>query len=351
MKKIIYLLVLLPLMFQVACTDVNGDGIETYVYEGTTLPEASNFRNPVWEPDLSHPSVMRGTTQYFAFGDQKEWESGLNYNVPVLSSNNLMTWSYYQEAFSSLPDWADEPVSSVSVIFAKLLNGLNFMAYTLGDEGIGMAFSKAPQGPYTDFGRLFPPDSLGFDYCHQPCLIMAGINYYLFFETEDGNYGVQLTLSKTAAPKLAGDVFKVTGTGYTGLHVVRKTSDSYYMYATTGEEGSTSIVLARATSVDGPYLDKDGNSLLESGNGTLLVQADEENGYVAPGHVGGLFTDYEGYDWILFQVENIEIPLLSTGAERNPMMFRRMEWDGDGWPVEVISATPGWMSPKFKLTE
>lgn len=351
MKKILkYAILITPVTLMLACTDINGDGIDTIIYEGSTLPETSSYRNPVWEPDLSHPSAFRGATQFFAFGDQKEWSPGLNYNVPVLRSGNLMSWSYTGEAFTTKPDWAEAPVSSVSGVFAKTL-GLYFLAYTLDDEGIGLAWSKAPQGPYTDYGRLFPPDSLNFDYCHEPFLMQSGLSFYLFFETNDGIYGSQLSLSKNSPPKLSGSIFKVAGTAYTGICVFRKTSESFYLFATTGEEDASTVVVARAGSIQGPYLDQNGSDLKDNGNGTLLLQGDVLNAYIAPGHVGGLFTDYEGSDWIFYQVTNAQVPELSSGSPRRPVMLNRIEWDDTGWPAAVIASSPGWMSPKFKLSE
>ncbi len=351
MKRIlIYFILIAPFALLVSCTDVDGDGIGTIIYEGSTLPETSSFRNPVWEPDLSHPSAFRGATQFFAFGDQKEWSTGLNYTVPVLRSSNLMSWSYTGEAFLSKPDWAEAPVTSVSGLFAKTL-GLYFISYTLGDEGIGIAWAKAPQGPYTDYGRLFPVDSLGFDYCHHPFLIQSGLSFFLFYETEDGVFGTQLNLSKSNPPSLSGDPFQILGTGYTGIHINRASSTSFTIFATVGYEDASTVVMAQASSIQGPYLDKSGNDLSENGNGTPVIEGDVTNGYVAPGHVGGVFADYEGTLWILYQAMNIDKPLLSSGSERRPVMLHKLNLDGEGWPAEVVTSTPGWMTPKYKLSE
>jgi len=73
------------------------------------------------------------------------------------------------------------------------------------------------------------------------------------------------------------------------------------------------------------------------------------NGFVSPSAVGGVFTDFEGREWIVYQVTDIEKPSLSTGGERHPLMLNRIEWDANGWPARVIETKGGWHTPKFKL--
>ena len=136
-----------------SCTDIQGDGIDTVIWEGSQLPNETSFRNPVWEPDLGKPSVFRGATQFYAFGQEKEWSEGLNYVVPVLRSSDLMAWNFNGEAFESAPAWGEGKVTSVGVEFSKTL-GTYYMFYTLGDAGIGVAYSKAPQGPYVDLSLI-----------------------------------------------------------------------------------------------------------------------------------------------------------------------------------------------------
>ncbi len=332
---------------QMSCTDIEGDGADSLLWLGATLPEESSYRNPIWEPDLSNPSVFRGATQFFAFGDEKEWSEGLNYVVPVLRSGNLMTWSLSGEAFATRPSWAEGKISSVSGLFAKTLSTY-YLAYTIDDE-IGIAYSKAPQGPYIDYGQLVAPGDLDFDFCKAPYLIQAGLKFYLFFETEDGVSGTELNITRNAIPSLKGEVFKIAGSGFTGAHILRKSASSYYFFGTSGEEGNINIKIARSTNIDGPYLDKNGNDIL-SGNGTELISSDPAKNINSPSQVGGIFTDFEEKDWIIYQVTDNDKPNLSTGTPRRPLMLNRIEWDEEGWPVTIIEAAEGWQKPKFVLS-
>lgn len=346
-----FILVSSLLITTVSCTDVEGDGADSIWWEGVTLPDASSFRNPIWEPDLSNPSAFRGATQFFAFGDEKEWAPGLNYVVPVIRSSNLMTWSLSGEAFQSgKPTWAMGPIASVSGIFAKTL-GTYYLTYTIGDEGIGIAFSKTPQGPYSDYGKIIDPAVIGMTYCRNPYFIQAGLKFYMFFENTDGIYGTEMNVIKNAPPAVKGDVFKIAGTDFTGTYIFRKEAEEYYFFGTSGEGDAAGIKIAKSSDIKGPYLDRDGNNILNNGSGTELVAGNAAENFIAPSHVGGIFLDYEGAEWILYQVTDTRIPTLASGSERHPIMLSRLDLDDQGWPVTVIRAEGGWHQPKFMVSE
>jgi arabinan endo-1,5-alpha-L-arabinosidase len=343
--RLLIIIALFPLVY--SCTDITGDGMDTVIWNGSTLPEETSYRNPVWEPDLGRPAVFRGATQFYAFGDEKEWSPGLSYRVPVLRSTNLMEWDLTGEAFESGPEWANGTFESVSGIFSKTL-GTYYMAYAAGDQGIGTSASKAPQGPYSDYGMIIDKDLTGSEYVREPFLIQSGLNFYLFFETDQGVFGTELTIIRNSAPLLKGDIFKIAGTDIGAVYILRKASDSYYLFGTVENADQSEIVLGRATDIRGPYLDKAGNDLL-TGQGTLLLEADPQNGFEAAGHVGGVFTDRYDKDWIMYQAVDAGKPELSSGADRRPLMLSPIEWDEDGWPAEVVQAKGGWNTPKFEF--
>lgn len=330
-----------------SCTDIDGDGADSLDWKNSGLPEETSYRNPVWEPDLSNPSLFRGATQFYAFGDEKEWSEGLNFVVPVLRSGNLMSWSISNEAFADRPIWAEGRVSSVSGLFSKTL-GTYYLAYIIGDAGIGLAYSRAPQGPYIDYGQLINPVDLGFTTCNEPFLIQAGLKFYIFFKTESGVYGSEMTVVKNSVPVLKGSLFKIAGTGFSESIIVRKSADSYYFFGTYGTDGETSIRMARSNIITGPYLDQNGSSIVD-GAGTELVTGDPESVYDSPSSIGGVFSDFEGKDWIVYQVTETNKPFLAAGGERHPMMLNRIDWNEGGWPEVVIMAMGGWQKPKYIL--
>jgi arabinan endo-1,5-alpha-L-arabinosidase len=350
MKYIIYTGLFTMILYGFnACTDIQGDGIDTIIWEGSQLPEDSAYLNPVWEPDLEKPSVIRGATQFYAFGNEKEWSSGLNYTVPVLRSGDLMNWTFNSEAFSLRPDWAEGDITSIGAQFSKTL-GTYYLFYIIGDNGIGVADSKAPQGPYNDYGKFADSESLGFQSVGEPNFIQSGLSFYLFFDTDQGVYGVKLKISRNSKPVIDGPVFKVASTAFFGVHIYRKDSKDFYLFGTTGDENSSKVYVGRATDIEGPYLDKEGKDLAADG-GTPLLQAGGEGTLAAPGHVGGVFTDKDDKEWILYQATEIQKPQLSSGGERRPLCLNLIEWDENGWPASLVEANKGYVYPKFSLSD
>jgi arabinan endo-1,5-alpha-L-arabinosidase len=345
MKRIIGILIFpLLLTYSNSCTDVLGDGMYTVIWEGSEVPQDSCYRNPVWDPDLSFPTVLKAAVGYYAFGADNEWSPGLDITAPVLSSSDLMNWRLRGSGFDAKPDWSEGKITAVSAGFAKT-KGVYYLFYALGNEGIGMSVSKAPQGPFTDLGLLINAASVGLSECNNPLFYAFGSKGYVFYQGGDGVYGQELLLSKTELATLKGDKFKVTGTSINSIYLFKR-DNYYYLFGGVDEGTGSRITLGRANNVQGPFLDKNGDSLMD-GEGMLLLKANPDDIFSEIKHVGGVFEDANADIWILYQATDLEMPLLSSGADRHPMMLNKIDFDESGWPVKVFEAKGGWNHPKF----
>ena len=77
MKKSILVLIIAGIAFGFySCTDIQGDGIDTIVYNGSTVPEDSAYCNPVWNFDLTDASVFLSSGPYYGMGSEKAWADG-----------------------------------------------------------------------------------------------------------------------------------------------------------------------------------------------------------------------------------------------------------------------------------
>jgi arabinan endo-1,5-alpha-L-arabinosidase len=328
----------------ISCTDVQGDGLYTVVWEGSVVPQDSCYRNPVWEPDLTYPTVFKAAVGYYAFGADNEWSAGLDFTAPVLSSTDLMSWRSRGEAFVEKPSWSDGPISAISAGFAKT-KGTYYIFYELDGEGIGMGGSKAPQGPFDDFGLLLDSEVLGLAECSNPFFFAFGSKAYVFFQGGDGMYGQELVLNKTDIADLMGEKFKVTGSAIQTVNMIK--FDAYYYLFGSVEDGDNSrITLGLSTDITGPFTNKEGSSLLD-GEGTTLLTGNAENGFVAVNHVGGVIEDANDDIWVLYQAVDVDSPTLSTGTDRHPLLLSRIEFDENGWPLKIFEAMGGWNHPKF----
>jgi len=345
MKKIVGTAMIIILMGgMIACTDVQGDGLYTVIWEGSVVPQDSCYRNPVWDPDLTYPTVFKAAVGYYAFGADSEWSPGLVNTAPVLSSSDLMSWRIRGEAFQEKPSWSGGSITSISAGFAKT-KGTYFIFYELDGAGIGMGASKAPQGPFADFGLLLDAGSAGLSQCANPFFFAFGSKAYLFFQGGDGMYGQEVALNKNALATLKGDAFKVTGPSVRSMNMI-KIDNYYYLFGGVEDGDNSRITLGRSMEITGPFLDQEGQNLI-NGEGTLLLKGNPENGFVATSHVGGVFEDAIEDLWLVYQAVDVDQPTLSTGADRYPLLLSRIEFDETGWPVKVYEAMGGWNHPLF----
>lgn len=89
--------------------------------------------------------------------------------------------------------------------------------------------------------------------------------------------------------------------------------------------------MGRAEKLEGPYLDRDGNRLLDNHFSTL-IQSDER--WKGTGHNSEVITDDNGDDWILYHSYDAQNP-----ESGRVTLLDRLNWDEDGWP-SVNDGTP-----------
>lgn len=82
------------------------------------------------------------------------------------------------------------------------------------------------------------------------------------------------------------------------------------------------IMVGRADTIEGPYLDKDGKPMLEGGGTELLSK---QGRFLGPGGQEVFMRD--GEPWLVFHFYN----QLQGGTPN--LYLTKLEWDEDGWPV------------------
>lgn len=341
MKKILYFISLIGIsgLYQ-SCTDVQGDGIDTIVASESKVAETLSYYNPVWDFDITNAHVFLSSGPFYALGNESEWAKGIDYKVPVISSSNLMNWSVVGQAFAEKPNWAEGKLNSVTGVFSKSL-GTYYVFYMLGNEGVGVAESKTPQGPYTDLGKLLDKSTIAVADIKDPFVYAYGSKSYVFFTVpSDGVYGLEIVLKKGSLPTIQGTPFKIAK-DLESVYVWKK-DDSYYMFGIY----SNSIVYGKSDDIKGPYTSKEGADLL-TGNGSVLVQAGERFNSIT--QVSGLQVDGNGNPWILYNAIDKNMPMLESKTVRSTLMLNTLTVDENGWFTGVITANGGYEKPRFSL--
>lgn len=134
-----------------------------------------------------------------------------------------------------------------------------------------------------------------------------------------------------------GDKVLIADTHLEGAYVYQK-GDYYYLFASEGSccSGASStyrLRVGRSTSLLGPYVDKQGNSLTSGPYGEIILKTNvEDYGFAGPGHNSEIITDDAGTDWILYHAIKKSNPYLNNGTNRRALMLDKLLWE-EGWPT------------------
>ncbi|WP_291860631.1 family 43 glycosylhydrolase [Marinilabilia sp.] len=302
--------------------------------EQENVSEQPVYDNPVVDYSLPDPTVIKaedGSFYLYATEDIR--------NMPIHKSKNLVDWEYTGTAFTedSRPDF--EPQGGLWAPDINFINDQYVLYYSMsvwGGEwtcGIGVAVSDSPEGPFTDLGKLFRSNEIDVQNSIDPFYIEEEGKKYLFWGSFRGIYAIELS-DDGLSLKPGAEKQQIAGTAYEGTYIHRK-DGFWYMFASIGSccEGVNSTyttVVGRSDNLFGPFLDKDGNRMMDNNHEVLIRK---NNRFVGTGHNSEIVSDDAGNDWLLYHAVDVKNP------DGRVLMLDRVSWI-DGWP-EVKNDTPG----------
>ena len=298
-----------------------------------------NYKNPVVDYSLPDPSVIKGDDGYFYLYATEDIR-----NMPIHRSEDLISWEPVGTVFTKETRPTFEPKGGLWAPDINKIGEKYVLYYSMsrwGGEwtcGIGVATAEKPEGPFIDHGMMFRSSDIGVQNSIDPFYIEENGKKYLFWGSFRGIFGVELTSDGLAvAPRAVKK--QIAGTAYEGTYIHKRNS-YYYLFASTGTccEGLQSTyqtVVGRSDNLWGPYVDKQGNSMLEN-NHEVLIHKNKK--FVGTGHNAELITDKTGADWILYHGVSVSNP------HGRVLLLDRVDWR-KGWPV-VKSSSASTESPK-----
>ena len=191
--------------------------------------------------------------------------------------------------------------------------------------GIGCATADKPEGPFKDHGKIFRSNEINVQNSIDPFYIEDRGKKYLFWGSFRGIYGIELSNDGLSVKKGA-KLHQVAGTAYEGTYIHKK-DDYYYFFASIGTccEGLKSTyttVVGRSKKLFGPYVDKNGNKMLDNHHEILIHQNES---FVGTGHNSEIVRDKAGNDWVLYHAVS------TTSPGGRVLMLDKIDWK-DGWP-------------------
>jgi arabinan endo-1,5-alpha-L-arabinosidase len=280
--------------------------------------------------------------------------------LPTLRSRDLVHWTYVGSALPGRPSWATSTAKlwAPDVVYSQTFDRyyLTFavtdtVASVSGepkcatDPAIGVAVSARPTGPWRtlstplvrprrtgsgcSFASTIDPDVLGGSVGRQSTLYFGGFR--------DGLLAQPVTLTSTAMRTTGSATRVAVGRRYEASNVVQH-GGWYYLTASSGSccNGAMSgygVFSGRSRSPYGPFLDREGVSMLDARAGGTPMLVMSGNRWIGPGH-SSLFPDTGGQWWAIYHAVDRADPFFATetGFTRRPPMLDPVDWVG-GWPV------------------
>lgn len=295
--------------------------------QGNEQVKKEKFQNPIIPLSLPDPTVVKADDGFFYLYATEDIR-----NLPIYRSSDLVSWSFVGTAFTDAtrPQW--NPNGGIWAPDINRINGRYVLYYAKSEWGgewtcgIGVASSDNPQGPFTDHGAMFISEEIGVKNSIDAFYIEDNGKKYLFWGSFRGIYGIELT-DDGLAIKPGAKLQKIASEQMEATYI-HKRGDYYYLFGSAGSccEGAKStyrVIYGRSKSLFGPYLTKDGKSMLDGDFNVLL----HGNSFVAgPGHNSEFITDDKGQDWMIYHGY-----LMADPDAGRQVFMDKVDWI-DGWP-------------------
>ncbi len=292
-------------------------------------------------------------------GADRNAAGDLNFHkLPTLRSADLVTWTYVNDAFTSVPAWG-EPTAGMWAPEIKQIGETYYLFYGITDvkdevsgeagcphdNAIGYATSDSPTGPWEDSGGpLVAPRRGGggcnFFWTYDPeVLIDEAENLHIYFGSYYGGIFVRDLLvgegGVLTAPEATTTQVTIANR-YEGAEVAYRDGHYYLFVSATdccrGPLTGYSVFVGRSASPTGPFVDQVGSSLLESRVGGTPVLSMNGNRWVGTGH-NSVLIDFDGQWWTTYHAVDQADPYFAgaPGFTKRPLMIDPIDWV-DGWP-------------------
>ena len=361
--------------------DTASGGIAATQNEAAHSRTAGSYQNPILPKipgggaveSCADPTVIRGqqpgdrywymycTTDPLNDNDVDAGGALRFHRIPTMRSLDLVNWTYVGDAFKTLPSWA---APSAALWAPDVVYSTTFKQYYMfvvvtdtsdatsgvpgcdSDNAIGVATGPSPLGPWTfsdrpaigprqaaaggcNFLWTFDPDVLGDKVTDKGSLYYG--SYY------GGIYGTDVKFAKDGVTVSGSPVQVALDNKYEGANVVQRDGYYYLFVSATnccnGALTGYSVFVGRSKNKFGPFVDREGNSLLDSRTGGTPVISMNGNRWVGTGH-NSVFQDFDGQWWTMYHAVDREDPFFAPkpGFTKRPTLLDPIDWV-NGWPT------------------
>ena len=326
-----------------------------------TNPLSISIPGDGWVESCADPSIIYGQTpgdtNWYIYcttdplnGADRSDNGDFNFHlVPILQSSDLVNWVYAGDVFAERPGWVADD-AGLWAPDIEYLNGQYYLYYTAswtdlpgGGSAIGVATSSSPTGPWVDSGapvvEPHAPPCCPNDrrWVFDPSILTdEDGQMWIYYGSYFGGISVRQLSADGLHSDPATQVEVTIANRYEGGFVIRR-EGFYYLFASAtdccrGPLTGYSVFVGRSAGPTGPFVDREGVSLLAGRVGGTPVISMNGNRWVGPGH-NAVFTDFAGQDWFLYHAIDRFDPYFdgAVGFTRRPVLMDALVWK-DGWP-------------------
>jgi arabinan endo-1,5-alpha-L-arabinosidase len=298
--------------------------------------------------DITHvhdPAIIRqgGTFDLFTTSQARDGK-GL---IHIRTSTDLANWIRAAPVFAEMPGWVKDSVPGAAGIWApdvSFAHGEYRIYYSVSTFGknrsaIGLVTTPSLENPvWTDKGLVIrSTQSDDFNAIDPNAFEDAEGRQWLTF----GSFwsGLKMVrLDPKTGLRLAGEskihaIARRRSPGAIEAPFVIRRGGFYYLFASydfccRGPASTYYTMVGRAKDPKGPYLDREGKSMMDGG-GLLVLHADLDSGkrFVGPGHIAILREPKR--DYIVYHAYDTQARGVPT------LRIQPLGWTDDGWPVAL----------------
>lgn len=327
MEKKSYLISVLLLAFLFSCKEsVNSKSGQ----EPEKPVKKEYYTNPIIKMSLPDPTVIRADDGSFYLYATEDI-----HNLPIFKSRDLIEWSQVGTAFTNetRPNlvkggalWAPEirKIKDKYVLFYSLAIWGNHWVST-----IGYAVADKPEGPFTEKGKVFDSRDVDVENSIDQFFFEDNRKYYMVWGSFRGLYIMELNISDNLDITYNLDTKqRLAGDAYEGVNIWKR-GDYYYLFASVGsccegEKSTYKTVVGRSKSLFGPYVNKEGKTMLDNSHEDVIAKG---NGFVGTGHNSILIEDDAKNTWMIYHA--FQLDALQNSRQ---VLLDKVLWDAEGWP-------------------
>jgi len=294
-----------------------------------------NLKGDLWAHD---PVIAKEGNSWYVFHTGN--------GIQIKASNDGVNWIKGGQVFSKLPEWCKEyvPEKEEDSLWAPDISyykGKYYLYYSVSTFGkntsvIGLTTnttldSEHPDYEWKDMGPVIYSAAADNYNAIDPNLIIdeEGLPWLNFGSFWSGIKLIQLdpaTMKPASGTELLSIASRCMEPNTIEAPFIVFRNGYYYQFVSfdfccRGIESTYKIVVGRAKKITGPYMDKNGVSMMEGG-GTLIDTGNDR--WIGPGHCAVFFSCYSSL------LVNHVYDALKKG--KPTLQIRPLYWDIEGWP-------------------